>query len=189
MADVPGVQPARDQAGGGYRSRMAILGLPPWRVRPAGQRRFHEGRPAPGRGDRLQPVTRAPDQGVVPRVGLVHDPKRHLDGQRLAAGGAAVGLEGVPEPAVVVAVGGHRVPHRLGGAVAEQPLEPAPVEDPRVRGDEGSRGIKVRSVHPAITARPGRPVLNETATVVASFGGLNRVGVRWRRIPGSPPGR
>ena len=47
-----------------------------------------------------QPVEGAADQPLVPRVGQVHDPQRHLDRGRLAGGRPAVRLERVPEPAV-----------------------------------------------------------------------------------------
>jgi hypothetical protein len=56
----------------------------------------------------------------------------------------------MPEPAVVIAVSGHRVPYRPGGAAVEQPLEPAPVDHPGVRGDEGGGGVEVWSVHRSI---------------------------------------
>src|SRR6516225_9158736 len=134
---------------------MALLPDPPGRVRPAGDVRLDEGRAALCGRDRGETVTGTENQGRVPRVGLVQDAQRHLHGERLAAGSAAVRFERMPEPAVIVAVRGHRVPHRSGRLVAEQPLEPAPVDHPRVRGDEGGGSIEVRSVHRSImTAAP-----------------------------------
>jgi len=106
---------------------MALLGDPPGRVRPAGQARLDEGRAALSGRYRREPVAGALDQVLVPCVRLVQDAQRHLRGGGLAAGRAAVRLERVAEPAIVVAVGGHRVPHRCGRAVLEQPLEQAPV--------------------------------------------------------------
>src|SRR5262249_35680472 len=92
--------------------------------------------PPPPRGHRPQPVARATDQVLVPRVGLVHDAQRHRRGGRLAARRAAVRFERVAEAAVGIAVGGHRVPHRRSRAVLEKPLEAAPVKHPGIGGDE-----------------------------------------------------
>jgi hypothetical protein len=48
--------------------------------------------------------------------------------------------------------------HRLGLAVAHQPIEPAPFEDPAVGGDELFCGVDVRNAHAAhsttVAARP-----------------------------------
>ena len=60
-----------------------------------------------------------PEQVLVPRVRLVEDAQGHLGGGGLTAGRPAVRLERVPEPAVLVAVGGHRVPYRRSRAVLE----------------------------------------------------------------------
>ena len=163
MADAAGVQRARDHAGGDEGGGMAILRDPPGRVRPPGQSRLHEGRAALGGRHRREPVAGAPDQVLVPGVRLVQDAQRHLGGGRLAAGRAAVRLERVAEPAVVIAVGGHRVPHRRGRPVLEQPLEAAPVKHPGVGGDEGGGRVEVWSIHRPIRPRAAPRVLNETA--------------------------
>ena len=148
---------------------MAFLGDPPGRVRPAGQGRLDEGRAALGGRHRREPVAGAPDQVLVPGVRLVQDAQGHLRGGGLAAGRPAVRLERVAEPAVVVAVGGHRVPYRRGRPVLEQPLEPAPVEHPGVGGDEGGGRVEVWSVHRPMRTRGAPGVLNETAVVMPSW--------------------
>jgi AraC-like DNA-binding protein len=77
----------------------------------------------------------------------------------------------MPEPPVVVAVRGHRIPHWRRAAAAEHPLESAAVNHPRVGGDEGGGRIEVRSVHPPMRPRRRRTVLNETAITVACWPG------------------
>ncbi len=79
----------------------------------------------------------------------MQDAQGKLDRGRLAGRRAAVGLQAVPEPAVGIAVGRDRVAHRLGSAVAQQPAEPAPVQDPAAGGDELFCGVYVRNVHAA----------------------------------------
>ena len=91
-------------------------------------------------------VDRVPHEALVPRVGQVYDPQGHLHGGGLAGRRAEVRLERVPEPAVRVAVGRDRVPHRRGRAPAEQPLEHPPVEHPRAGGEEVRRRVEVRSL-------------------------------------------
>src|SRR2546429_425432 len=110
-----------------------------------------------------------PDQVLVPRIRLVHDAQRHFGGGRLAARRAAVRFERVTEAAVVIAVGGHRVPYRPRGAVLEQPLEASPVEHPGVGGDEGGGRAEVWSVHRPMTSRAAMPVLNKTAVAVTCW--------------------
>src|SRR6185437_8814506 len=114
-----------------------------------------------------EPVAGAPGQVLVPGVRLVEDLQGHRGGRGLAAWRPAVRLERVAEPAVLVAVGGHRVPHGAGRAVLEQPLEAPPVEHPGTSGHEGGGRGEIWSVHRAITARTWPAVLNETATAVA----------------------
>ena len=77
-------------------------------------------------------------------AGLQQYPQREVDGQRLAAGAAAVGLQRVAEPAVGVAVGGNGVADRAGVAAAEQALESAPLEHAGAGGEELLRRFDVR---------------------------------------------
>ena len=79
------------------------------------QGRLDEGRAALGGRDRREPVAGTPDQVLVPGVRLVQDAQGHLGGRGLVSRRAAIRLERVADPAVVVAVGGHRVPYRRAG--------------------------------------------------------------------------
>jgi hypothetical protein len=153
-----GDRPRRDQ-----RRGQALLGLPPRRVRPAADAGQYERGPAPlGRGA-LQPVAGACDQLLVPGVGLVERTQRELDGGGLAGRRAAVGLERVPEPAVVVAVRGDRVADGTTLAVREEALEPTAVEHTGARCEEALRCREIGNQHGGIRAQGPRPVLNETA--------------------------
>ena len=143
MLDAARVQRPRDVPGAEERRRPPLLGLPPRCVRPALDRRLHEGRAALVRRVRFEPPARARNQLLVPRVGLVEDLERHRDGGRLAARRPPVRLERVAEPAVGVAEGGDRVADRPGVAAGEEPLEAAAVEDAGVTGDELGRRVEV----------------------------------------------
>src|SRR3984957_17697596 len=110
-------------------------------------------------------ATEGSTNAAPPSAGQAHQPQRHLHGGRLAGGRPAVRLERVAEPAVRVPVGGDRVPHRLGRAGAEQPLEHPAGEQPSPRGQEVRRPVKVRILlHEVISAGTVTGVLNETAT-------------------------
>jgi hypothetical protein len=60
----------------------------------------------------------------------------------------------VAEAAVVVAVGGDGVAHGSGGAVVEQAVEAAAVDDTGVGGDELRCGVEIRSGHAAHSIAP-----------------------------------
>jgi hypothetical protein len=124
------VQRAGQQPGGDQGRRPAFFRHPPRRVRPSANIFRNEDR-APLVGCvRLEPFEGSANQAVVPGVRLVQGFQGELDGQRLAARAPAVRLERVAEPAVRVAVGGDRVTHVPGPPAAQQPLEPALVQNP-----------------------------------------------------------
>jgi hypothetical protein len=83
-----------------------------------------------------EPGARAVGQGGVPCAGLQQGPQREIDGQRLAAGAAAIGLQRVTEAAVGVAVGGDGVADGSGVTAAERALELPPLEHASVGGEE-----------------------------------------------------
>jgi len=83
-----------------------------------------------------EPGARAVGQGGIPGAGVQQRPQREIDGQRLAARAAAVGLQRVTEAAVGVAVGGDGVADRPGVTVAERALELPPLEHAGVGGQE-----------------------------------------------------
>jgi len=112
-------------------------------VRPPGNIFRNENRAPLIRFVRLEPPEGREDQAVVPGPGLVQGVQGERDGQRLAAGTAAVGLQGVAEATVGVAVGGDRVAHIIGPAVLEQPLEPPPVQHPATDREELGGGAHV----------------------------------------------
>ena len=177
----PGVGEAArvEQAGdlAGLDQRCPLGGYPPRGVRSLRDRRLNERRAALGRGDGRQPVDGVAYQPLVPRAGQVHDPQAHLHGGRLAGGRPAVRLERVAEPAVRVPVGGDRVPHRLGRAAPEQPLEYPAVEQPCPRGKEIRCRIEVWSLlHEAISPGTARRR-------------LERNGHRWPGTGTRPRGR
>jgi AraC-like DNA-binding protein len=69
----------------------------------------------------------------------------------------------MPEPTVVVVVGGDRVARRSRVPSGEQALKAAAVEDTAAGGQELGRGLDVRSLHGGIEPWPRRRILKETA--------------------------
>ena len=116
-------------------------------MRPARDRWVDEHRPARRLGVRGQPPAGALGQPVVPRVCLVQCTQSELDGYRLAAGAASVRLQGVPEPAVGVAVGGDGVPDWKRPAASEYAFEMPPFEHARVGGQVLLSSVDVRFGH------------------------------------------
>ena len=103
----------------------------------------HERHTAVRLGDRGDPRGRAGDQRVVERL----DAREHVEGVehrgRLARGIADVGLEGMTEPAVGIAVGAQCVEDRVDRRPAQQDRQPMAVEETSVRVDEPLRCIDV----------------------------------------------
>ncbi len=95
-----------------------------------------EGHAAVGTGDRRDPGGRVGDDGSVERPDLGEDVQRVERGSRLAVGIAHVGLEGVAEAAVGVAVGAEGVQHGPDRRPVQVHREPMALEQAGVREDE-----------------------------------------------------
>jgi len=163
------MQGAGDQAGGDQRSRCPRLGHPPGGVRPAVNGGIDEHGTALGRGMRGQPVARRHGQRAVPGVGIVQHMQPELDGQWLAARAPPVRLQRLAEPAVGIAVGGHRRLDRFRPAAAENPLEPAPFQHPCVRSQELRGRIKVRHAHGFYPSTSGRDTGSRSAVCLDRY--------------------
>ena len=143
MLDAARMKRARDPAGAEERCRPPLLCFPPRSVRPPLDRRLHERRAALGGSVGREPLTRACDKLLVPRVGLVERAQSHRDCRRLAGRRAPVRLERVTESAVGVAEGGDRVADRASVSAGEEPLEATTVEDPGVAGEKPGGSVDV----------------------------------------------
>ena len=129
-------------------------------MRRAGGAGRHERHAAIVVGHGREPVERRRDERTVARVELVEQVERREHRDRLAVRGADVGLERLPEAAVLVRVRRERAQHGVARAVTEQMSEMRPVEEPGVEEDEGAGGVEVDH-GPSVTARPAHG-LNET---------------------------
>jgi hypothetical protein len=72
----------------------------------------------------------------------VEDLERAEHARGLAGRGAQVGLQSA-DAAVGIAVCEQRSEHRLGSAAAAEALDPAPIDQAAMGGDERARGVDV----------------------------------------------
>ena len=105
--------------------------------------RQHERHPAVRIGDGRDPGGCIGDHRIVERPDLRQHVERMQRRGRLALGRAHVGLEGVTEAAVGIAVRAQRIEDGCDRRAVQEHGQPVPVEQPRVGEDEPLGGADV----------------------------------------------